>query len=288
MSQDEADNSAQQIALGRYVLDLAGGRLTSVGREIPLRPQTFAVLAYLARRAGQRIPTEELIEAVWPGLIGSDDHLVQSIGELRRVFGDVDGRFITYSLEEGALLDPSAAAPERRQAHGVQPLRFRWMYGLIAPLVLAIAFVGIWFVTAREPRAPAATAHPAVAILPFQDQSDDPALSVRADQFTREVIASLAQHTTFVVKSWEDVAIYKGVLARPGEIARVLAVRFQVEGSLRFAEGQLRVSAQMVDVKGTVLWSARYVEPAAEVATLQGRMVAEIVDALLAASRDAH
>lgn len=287
MAQDEADNLAQQIDLGRHVLDLAAGRLTSMGREVPLRPTSFAVLKYLAQRPGERVPTDELVEAVWPGVIGSDDHLVQSIGELRRVFGDTDGRFIVYSLEEGALLDPSAAAPERRHAPGVQPLRFRWMYGLIAPLVLALAFAVIWFVTARAPSEPATAAHPTIAILPFQDQSDDPALAVRADQFTREIIAALSRHTAFVVKTWEDVAIYKGVLAQPGEIARVLGVSFQLAGSIRFAEGQVRVSAQLVDVQGAVLWSARYVEPQAELPALQTRMAGEIVDALLAASHAA-
>lgn len=279
MSEDVADNPPHAISLGRYVVDLSGGRLLSDGREVPLRPQTFSVLRYLSERAGQRVPTEEIVEAVWPEMIGSDDHLVQSIGELRRVFGDVDGKLFRYSLEEGAQLDPDAAAPERRNAQGVRPLRFRWMYGLIAPLLLAIAFAVIWFVTARAPRMPAAGA-PAVAILPFQNQSDDPALAVRADRFTQELIAALAGQSAVVVKSWDEVAVYKGVLAQPGEIARVLAVRYQVEGSVRYDADQLRVSAQLVDLQGKVLWSARYVEATAEVTALQERMVAEIMDAL--------
>ncbi|HEX6637094.1 MAG TPA: winged helix-turn-helix domain-containing protein [Steroidobacteraceae bacterium] len=279
MSRAVADNPPHAISLGRYVVDLSGGRLLSEGREVPLRAQTFSVLKYLSERAGQRVPTEEIVEAVWPGLIGSDDHLVQSIGELRRVFGDLDGKLFRYSLEEGAELDPDAAAPERRNAHGVQPLRFRWMYGLIAPLLLAIAFAVIWFVTARTPRVPAAGA-PAIAILPFQNQSDDPALAPRADQFTQELIAVLARQPSVLVKSWDEVEVYKGVLAQPGEIARVLAVRYQVEGSVRYAADQLRVSAQLVDVQGKVLWSARYVEAAAEEISLRERMVAEIMDAL--------
>jgi TolB-like protein len=282
MSRDAAENPTRRISFGRFVLELPGGRLTSDGRDIPLRPQTLSVLQYLAHRAGRRVPTDELMEAVWPGLIGSDDNLVQSIGELRRVLGDVDSRLIVYDLEQGALLDPTAAAPERRNARGVRPLRFRWMYGLIAPLVLALAFTVIWFMTSREPAAPAASAHPAIAVLPFLDQSDTPELAPRAERFTQDLIAVLGRRSTLTVKSWAEVAVYQGALAQPGEIARVLAVQYQVEGSVRVADDQLRVSAQLVDVQGKVLWSARYVERPADVAALQERMAGEIVGALSA------
>jgi len=82
------------------------------------------------------------------------------------------------------------------------------------------------------------------------------------------------------VKSWDEVAFYKGAMAQPGEVARVLAVRFQVEGSVRYADQQVRISAQLVDVQGQVLWSARYVEPVANEADLLARIVTEIVNAL--------
>jgi TolB-like protein len=271
---------SHRISLGRFELDPSRGCLLSDGREIPLRPHTFSVLAYLAARPGQRVPTDEIVEAVWPGVIGSDDHLVQSIGELRRVFGDGEGRLIQYDLEQGAILDPAGAAPERRHAHGVQPLRFRWMYGLIAPLVLAIAFALIWFTTSRGPVVPEASAHPAIAVLPFQNQSDDPAVAAQADRFTQSLIVALGRYPAFRVRSWDEVAFYKGALAQPGEIARVLAVRYQVEGSVRYAGGQIRVSAQLVDLQGQVLWSSRHVEPAAREAELLAQIVTELVDAL--------
>lgn len=252
----------------------------SDGREIPLRPKTYSVLEYLAARPAHRVPADELIEAVWPGVIGSDDHLVQSIGELRRVFGDTDGQLIQYDLEQGAMFDPAAAAPERRHAQGVQPLRFRWMYGLIAPLVLAVAFALIWYFTSRGAPLPEAIAHPAIAVLPFQNQSDDPAAAARAEHFTQSLIVALGRYPAFRVRSWDEVAFYKGALSRPGEIARVLAVRYQVDGSVRYTDQQVRVSAQLVDAQGQVLWSARYVVPVANEPQLLARVVTDIVAAL--------
>ncbi len=278
--QMEGNSTQRRIIFGRFVLDLERGALTTEGRDIPLRPPTLALLTYLAERPGQRVPAAELVEAVWPTLIGTDDLLTQSIGELRRVFGDADGKVLLYDQESGAMLQTAAAAPERRNAAGVRPLRFRWMYGLIAPIVLAAVFAAIWLATPRKAQIPEAGTVPAVAVLPFQNQSDDPALAPQADRLTQALIAELQRNPMLVVKSWEEVAVYKGALAQPGEVARVLAVTFHVEGSVRQADDQIRVSAQLVDLKGDVLWSSRFVEPVANSAALHERMAREIADAL--------
>jgi DNA-binding winged helix-turn-helix (wHTH) protein len=144
-SQDAGGSPAGSITFGRYVLDLSRGCLLSDGREIPLRPKTFAVLTHLAQRPGQLVSKDDLFEAVWPGLVVGDDTLVQSIGELRRALGDADARLITAIPEQGYRLDLASAPPERR--HARRSLRWHWAYGLIAPLVVALVFAVIWFVT---------------------------------------------------------------------------------------------------------------------------------------------
>jgi adenylate cyclase len=270
-----------KITFGRYVLDLSRGCLLSDGREIPLRPKTFAVLTHLAQHPGRLVSKDELFEAAWPGLVVGDDTLVQSIGELRRALGDTDARLITTVPRRGYRLEMESAPAERRHARGVQPLRFRWKYGLFAPLALAIAFAAIWFATSRQtPPLRVADVRPAIAILPFQNQSDDPSREYLADGLTQDLINSLGHFSDLTVMSWNAVATYKGAIAQPGEIARVLAVRYQVEGSVRYADDRLRVSAQLVDVQGRVLWSARYDEATADVFALQDSITREVAGAL--------
>lgn len=146
----DSDAQPHRLAFGRYVLDLGRGCLLSDGREIPLRPKTFAVLTYLAQRPGQIVSEQQLFDAVWPGLIVTDDTLLQSMGELRRALGDAENSLITTVPERGYRLDPAAAPTERRHQPGLKKaFRWRWMYGLIAPLLLFIAFMIIWLVTAR-------------------------------------------------------------------------------------------------------------------------------------------
>ena len=66
----------------------------------------------------------------------------------------------------------------------------------------------------------------------------------------------------------------------PGEIARSLAVRYQVEGSVRQSDDRLRVSAQLVDADGRVLWSGRFDEALADLFALQDKITTQIVEAL--------
>jgi adenylate cyclase len=67
---------------------------------------------------------------------------------------------------------------------------------------------------------------------------------------------------------------------RPGEIARVLAVRYQVEGSVNYSGDRIRISAQLIDVQGRVLWASRFDEAPIDVFALQDRMTREIAGAL--------
>ena len=134
----------QSLTFGRFVLDLKRGCLLLDGREITLRPKTFAVLQYLATHPGRLIGKEELLEAVWPNLVVTDDTLVQSIGELRRALGDLGARLITTVPRRGYRFESQDAPAERRKARAWHPLRFRWKYGILAPLAVALTVLVMW------------------------------------------------------------------------------------------------------------------------------------------------
>ena len=283
MSIREGDKSGQRLTFGRFVLDLDRGVLLLDGREIPLRPKTFAVLCYLVQHPGRLVSKEELLAAVWPNLVVTDDTLVQSIGELRRSLGDAGSKLIITVPRRGYRFEASEAPPDRRKARSWHPLRFRWKYGILAPLAVALTLAVLWVVprvrdSAEETMAP--SARPSIAVLPFQNQGDDPAREYLADGLTQDVINSLGRFSALTVMSWNAVAPYKGAAVRPGEIARVLAVRYQVEGTVSYSGDKLRISAQLVDVQGRVLWSARYDEAPLDVFELQDRITREIAGAL--------
>jgi TolB-like protein/DNA-binding winged helix-turn-helix (wHTH) protein/cytochrome c-type biogenesis protein CcmH/NrfG len=284
MTIPEGDNAAEQrLTFGRFVLDLRRGVLLLDGREITLRPKTFAVLCYLVQHPDRLVSKEELLATVWPNLVVTDDTLVQSIGELRRALGETGSRLIVTVPRRGYRFEVAEAPPERRKARSWHPLRFRWKYGLLAPLAVGITIAALWLVPRLREASDPAEAHaakPSIAVLPFQNQGDDPAREYLADGITQDIINSLGRFSALTVMSWNAVAPYKGAAVRPGEIARVLEVRYQVEGSVSYSADRMRISAQLVDAQGRVLWSARFDEAPIDVFALQDRISREIAGAL--------
>jgi predicted ATPase/DNA-binding winged helix-turn-helix (wHTH) protein len=74
---------------GPFRLDLASERLYRGAQELILRRKSFAVLRYLLERAGRLVSRDEVLQAVWVGIVVNDAALTVCISELRQVLGDV-------------------------------------------------------------------------------------------------------------------------------------------------------------------------------------------------------
>ena len=67
--------------------------------------------------------------------------------------------------------------------------------------------------------------------------------------------------------------MYKGKSADIRDIAQQLGVRYVLQGSVRKAEGRIRINAQLVDATtGAHLWAQRYDESLADVFTVQDKV----------------
>jgi len=222
-----AHNSVRQY-FERYVLDLERGSLLLDGNEIALRPKTFAVLRYLVENSGRLVSKDELFNEVWPNLAVTDDALVQSIGELRKAFGDDGPRLIKtiprrgYRFESAvsdaapdvAALNVIVGAPTASSEGTTEPARRqRHMYwlaagGLAVVLVAAAIWsnagilrtigLGDWFGSQK----PALGAKPGIAVLPFANQSDDASRDYFADGLTQDILNALGRFSALTVMSW--------------------------------------------------------------------------------------
>jgi adenylate cyclase len=281
----QAPMRARRLQFGRHVLDLDRGCLLHGGEEIALRPKTFALLRHLVENPGRLVSKDELFAAVWPNLTVTDDVLVQSIGELRRALKDDGSRFIKTIPRRGYRFDSSvSAAGSTSEAAAPPPVAVaspaaRWRLGLLGLLAILLAAGALWF-SLGIPSRTLSGSKPSIAILPIVNQSDDPARDYFAEGLTQDIINALGRFPELTVMSWNAVAAFKGKPVNPQEIARNLVVRYQVEGGVLQTGDRVRVTAQLVDSGGRVLWSGRYDEPLADLFALQDRITTQIAGAL--------
>jgi predicted ATPase/DNA-binding winged helix-turn-helix (wHTH) protein len=82
------DAGSLSYQFGEFTLDLVRGCVLKAGEEIKLRPKVYEALKYMVEHPGQLIGKPELMQAVWPDSVVTDDSLVQCALELRRALDD--------------------------------------------------------------------------------------------------------------------------------------------------------------------------------------------------------
>ena len=132
-------------------------------------------------------------------------------------------------------------------------------------------------VTAPKP----ATDKPSIAVLPFANMSGDPEQEYFSDGITEDIITELSRlHSLFVI-SRNSSFHYKGQSPRAQDIGRELGVEYFVEGSVRKAGDRVRITAQLIEVKGGGhLWAERYDRKLDDIFAVQDEIVRTIVATL--------
>jgi DNA-binding winged helix-turn-helix (wHTH) protein len=130
----------------RFSLDLARGYLRAGKQDIELRPKSFEMLCYLVRNAGRLVPKQELLDAIWPNVIVTDDSISQCIRELRSKLGDSNHTLIKTVSRRGYLLNAAVSAKEHRcpvnEPEAILPEPMRAVLGRRPPIRLPVHQTG--------------------------------------------------------------------------------------------------------------------------------------------------
>lgn len=123
-----------------------------------------------------------------------------------------------------------------------------------------------------------------IAVLPFENLSDEKENAYFADGVQDEILTGLSKVADLKVISRTSVMQYKtGAKRNLREIAVELGVAHVLEGSVQRADDRVRVSAQLIDARSdTQLWAERYDREVADVFAIQSELAGKIVTQLQA------
>ena len=269
---------------GEFTLDPARYELRRGEEVLRLQPKTWDVLRYLVDNPGRLVTKDELLAAVWPGVIVTENSLTRCIMEVRRVLDDDVAsprcietvprrgyRWIAVVQEPIESTEPADVAAVALQVQAVPPdagvatdpspsipisplRRARGRVGLLALGVVTALVVVLWFVYRPRPTGP-----DSLAVLPLTNLSSEADLQYLADGMTEDLIDAFARTGGLkVVSRTSSFALGKGA-HDPQALASTLGVRWLLTGSLRREDQQLRVNLELVEAgSGYQAWSGGF------------------------------
>jgi len=118
---------------------------------------------------------------------------------------------------------------------------------------------------------------PSIAVLPFQNMSGDPDQEYFADGMVEDIITALSRFKSLFVIARNSSFTYKGRAVDIKKVGQELGVRYVLEGSVRKAGGQVRITGQLIDSEtGAHLWADRFDGSVEDVFELQDRVTASV------------
>ncbi len=122
---------------------------------------------------------------------------------------------------------------------------------------------------------------PSIAVLPFDNMSNDPEQEYFSDGISEDLITDLSKIPDLLVISRLSSFTYKGKSVKIQQIAKDLGVRYVLEGSVRKANGTVRINAQLIDAStGHHLWAERYDGNTRDIFDLQDKITRKITTSL--------
>jgi len=196
----------------------------------------------------------------------------------------------------GARREPSAEAEDtvaetreraKREARGVRRL-FTWRNAIMGG-ALAFGLWGVvatgWYVVYVGGAAESSGQRKSIAVIPFENLSDDPENAFFAAGIHDDILSQLSKIRDLTVISRTSVMQYAGTEKDMRTIANELGVGAILEGSVRRAGGQVRIVTQLIDAKADAhLWSETYDREltVANVFAIQSEIAERIAQALKA------
>jgi len=222
-----------------YSLDVDRQELRREAELVAVEPQVLDLLHYLIRNRERVVSKDDLIAHVWNGRIVSESTLTSRITAARQAVGDSgeNQRLIRTIARKGIRF--VGEVRESQNAPGA----------------------GTANATPAEAAPPPAlplSGRPSIAVLPFEAMGGEAELDSFADGLTEDIITGLSRIKALWVIAPNTMLTYKGRAIDVRTVGKELGVQYVVTGSVRKAEGRLRMTTQLIEAETAHhVWAAK-------------------------------
>ena len=218
------------------------------------------------------------------------EHVKDKLSLGYHYLGEQDVKNIPEPVQVYRLLTEFADAGKMIGEEKTKSSRFRYAaFSALALIILVVGALVIWDNYFRVQIEPASVdkmasplpEKPSIAVLPFDNLSNDPEQKYFSDGMTDDIITDLSKIKALLVISRNSTFTYKGQDKTIPVIAQELNVRYVLEGSVRKSGDQVRINAQLIDAKTDHhVWADRFDGKVENIFDLQDKITSELVTAL--------
>jgi TolB-like protein/DNA-binding winged helix-turn-helix (wHTH) protein/tetratricopeptide (TPR) repeat protein len=232
----------QDIRFGEFRFDLARRELWRNGKVVRVGSRPTEILSILAAAKGNVVSKDDLLSRVWPGLTVEENTLQVHVSGLRKVLdAGTDG-----------------------QSH-----------------LMTVSGRGYRLVGLDVDSRPGLPDRPSIAVLPFENKSDDPGQEYFADGIVEDIITALCNIRWLFVIARNSSFSYGHEPVNLRDVGRDLGVRYILKGSVRKSAQRVRITGQLIDAEsGVHLWADRFDGSLEDIFDLQDRVTASVVGAI--------
>lgn len=245
----EAAQPRRVIRFGVFEADLDAGELRKRGVRLRLQDRPFRILEMLLERSGRVVSRQELRDRLWAQdtFVDFEHGLNAAMNKLRGTLGD------------------TASSPRFIETIPRRGYRF-----LVSP----------WTATGDIEVRPERSM---LAVLPFRNVGEDPRHELFTDGLTQEMVIRLGRlcRTKLGIIATPSVQRYRNGDRAPERVGRELGVDYVLDGTVRRANGRVRIGAQLIQVRDrTVLWADAVERDATDEFAVQREVSTHVAGAL--------
>src|SRR5207302_7809944 len=175
----------------------------------------------------------------------------------------------------------NAKLPRRFETVQKRRRRLRWAATAAALLALAVVVAGIAMFSRYRVRSTLAAPEKSIAVLPFENRSDDKANAYFAEGIQEEILTRLAKIADLKVISRTSTQHYKSTPENLPEIARQLGVAHVLEGSVQKSGDAVRVNVQLIKAANDAhLWADTFDRKLTDIFAAESEIAKAIADQL--------
>ena len=236
---------------GEFILDARQMVVLREGKPLAVAPKVVETLLTLVQNSGRIVEKQELMMRLWPDTFVEESNLTYTIVQLRKTLGDDarHPRYIETIPKRGYRFIVEVEEQQNREERVV---------GLITGRPVA-----------------------SIAVLPFVDMSPERDQDYFCEGLADELINSLASLPNLHVASRTSSFRFKSPALDIREVGKQLSVNTVLEGSVRKAGGNFRITAQLISASdGYQLWSGKYDRRLEDIFAVQEDIAQSTVKAL--------